>query len=77
MTFDALTIAGIVSAALSGGFVLATAAIQAPRWPVHRRSTSSALATRIRIHVRRPDLSVFRGAGRDRFRPLRAAAIKA
>ena len=39
MIFDALTIASLVSGVLSGGFVIATAATQAPRQSVHRRSS--------------------------------------
>jgi hypothetical protein len=39
MTFDALTIAGFLSAALSGGFLIATATIQAPRRFARRRSS--------------------------------------
>jgi hypothetical protein len=42
MTFDALTIAGILSAALSGGFLIATAAIQAPKRPGRRRTSTDA-----------------------------------
>jgi hypothetical protein len=42
MTFDALTFAGILSAALSGGFLIATATIQAPRRSVRRRSPSDS-----------------------------------
>jgi hypothetical protein len=37
MSFDALTIAGILSAALSGGFLIATAGIQAARRSGRRR----------------------------------------
>jgi hypothetical protein len=37
MSFDALTIAGILVAALSGAFLLVTAAIQAHRRPEHRQ----------------------------------------
>jgi hypothetical protein len=74
MTFDALTIAGILSAALSGGFILATAAAQTPE-AVHRRSSSATLATRIRNHIRRPAaLTGLRRAAPERFKPLRAAA---
>jgi hypothetical protein len=70
MTFDALTIAGIVSAAISGGFVLVTAALQSPRWSVHRRSSSAATGTR--VHIGRPVVSVFRIAARKGFRPVTA-----
>ena len=44
MTFDALTIAGIVTAVLSGGFVLALAMAEAPSRSAHRRSSPAALA---------------------------------
>lgn len=37
MSFDALTIAGILSAALSGGFLIATASIQAMKRSGRRR----------------------------------------
>jgi hypothetical protein len=37
MSFDALTIAGILSAALSGAFLIATANIQATRRSGRRR----------------------------------------
>jgi len=58
MTFDALTVAGILSAVLCGGFVLATATAKAPPRSAHRRSSSAPLAehTRIRgraVHARR------------------------
>jgi hypothetical protein len=76
MTFDALTIAGILSAALSGVFVLATAAIQAPQ-SVHRRSTSVAPVAHVRSHLRRPAFSVLRRAVHERFRPYRPAATNA
>jgi len=76
MTFDALTIAGIVLAALSGGFVLGTAAIHVPR-SVHRWPSSTVLATRIRVHMNRPALPAFRRAAQGRLRPLTAATIKA
>ena len=64
MVFDALTIAGIVSGALSGGFVIATAMTRAPSRSAHRRSSSLPLArdTRSRgraVHARlgRPPLA--------------------
>ncbi len=38
MIFDALTIAGIFSAVLSGGFLFAAATLQAPRGSVRRPS---------------------------------------
>jgi len=44
MTFDALTIAGIVTAVLSGGFVLALAMAEAPSPTVHRRPVPARLA---------------------------------
>jgi hypothetical protein len=37
MSFDALTIAGILVAALSGAFLIVTAAIQARRGPEQRQ----------------------------------------
>ena len=40
MTFDALTIFGIVYGSLSGGFVLATALAEAPRRSVKWRTAS-------------------------------------
>ena len=43
MTFDALTIAGIVTAALSGGFVLALAMAEASSRSTHRRSSRQPL----------------------------------
>jgi hypothetical protein len=70
VTFDALTIAGIVPAALSGGFVLATAALQLPRWSVHRRSSSAAPGTR--VNIGRPGVSMFRIGARKGFRPVTA-----
>ena len=36
MSFDALTITGLLSVAMSGGFVFATAMIQAPRGAARR-----------------------------------------
>ena len=45
MTFDALTITGIVWCALSGGFVVATAFAQAPRPWASRRPSARQLAT--------------------------------
>jgi hypothetical protein len=45
MTFDALTITGIVWCALSGGFVVATAFAQAPRPLASRRPSARQLAS--------------------------------
>jgi hypothetical protein len=70
MTFDALTIAGILSAALSGGFVLATAMIQSATWSAHARSLSASFAKG--RHFRRPAVTVLRRAPRQRFRPATA-----
>jgi hypothetical protein len=58
MSFDALTIAGILAAALSGGFVLAIATVQASKRSANRRSSSPLLAQEVRrrrrgIHARR------------------------
>ncbi|MEJ2386621.1 MAG: hypothetical protein P8Y27_04705 [Chromatiaceae bacterium] len=39
MSFDALTIAGILSAALSGAFLIATASIQAAKRSGRRRTS--------------------------------------
>jgi hypothetical protein len=47
MTFDALTITGIVWSALSGGFVLATAFAQAARRSAHLQPSSRPLTTRL------------------------------
>jgi hypothetical protein len=44
VTFDALTVAGILSAALCGGFVFAMATREMPREAGHRRSSSTTRA---------------------------------
>jgi hypothetical protein len=45
VTFDALTVAGILSAALCGGFVFAMATGETPREPGHRQSSPTTRAT--------------------------------
>lgn len=53
MIFDALTIAGAFSGALSGGFVLATAMSRAPSRTEHRRYSSPSVAGQTRSRPRR------------------------
>ena len=52
MTFDALTIFGIVYGALSGGYIIATALAQAPSPTVRWRSASARLASGRRTMAR-------------------------
>lgn len=73
MTFDALTIAGIVWCALSGGFVVATAFAQAPRRSASRRPSSLPFTTELAKRVA-PAIGV---AWSERFRPPKAATITA
>ena len=81
MTFDALTIAGIVTAVLSGGFVLALAMAEAPSRSAHRRPSPTPLAEDARglglgIHARRvrPQLA---GRQAKQFRPRTAVTMTA
>jgi hypothetical protein len=69
MTFDALTITGIVWCALSGGFVLATAFAQAPRRSTQARPSALPLATRLTKRIA-PAIGAARA---KRFKPLSAA----
>ena len=81
MTFDALTIAGIVTAVLSGGFVLALAMAEAPSPAAHRRPVAGTPCRGRAWHgAGRPCSSGAPRAGRrqaKQFRPRTAVTITA
>ena len=73
MIFDALTITGIVSGALSGAFVVATAFARAPSSSEDRRPASPTV-TRGRAKRRLPAIRVTRTG---HFRPQTARTMSA